>query len=127
MEIRRLRTLALEIFKTLNDLNPTVMKNIFNFSPRCTHRKHDIFVHPRKTANYGDKSLKSVGPHIWNSLPDEIKATTSLSIFKKFIKNWFGPKCVNCAPFSLTVYGSVYYINFICKNQIINSVYIEEF
>ena len=34
---------------------------------------------------------------------------------------------VNCVPFSLTVYGSVYYINFICKNQIINSVYIEEF
>ena len=59
----------------------------------CTHRKHDIFVHPRKTANYGDKSLKSVGSHIWNSLPDEIKATTSLSIFKKFIKNCFGPKC----------------------------------
>ena len=48
MEIRRLRTLALEIFKTLNNLNPTFMKNIFNFSPHCTHRKHDIFVHPRK-------------------------------------------------------------------------------
>ena len=93
MEIRRLHTLALEIFKTLNDLNPTFMKNIFNFSPQCTHKKHDIFVHRRKTANYGDKSLKSVGPHIWNSLPDEIKATTSLSIFKKFIKNWFGQKC----------------------------------
>ena len=70
MEIRRLRTLALEIFKTLNDLNPTFMKNIFNFSPHFTHIKHDIFVHPRKIANYGDKSLKSVGPYIWNSLPD---------------------------------------------------------
>ena len=46
MEIRRLRNLALEICKTLNDLNPTFMKNIFNFSPHCTHRKYDIFVHP---------------------------------------------------------------------------------
>ena len=89
MEISRMRTLALEIFKTLNNLNPTFMKNIFNLSPHCTHRKHDIFVHPRKTVNYGNKSLKPVRPHIWNSLPDEIKATTSLSIFKKFIKNWF--------------------------------------
>ena len=56
MEIRRLRTLALEIVKTLNDLDPTFMKNIFDFSPHCTHRKHDIFVHPQKTASYGDKS-----------------------------------------------------------------------
>ena len=29
MEIRRLGTLALETFKTLNDLNPAFMKNIF--------------------------------------------------------------------------------------------------
>ena len=29
MEVRRLRTLALETFKTLNDLNPAFMKNIF--------------------------------------------------------------------------------------------------
>ena len=29
MEVRRLRTLALETFKTLNDLNPALMKNLF--------------------------------------------------------------------------------------------------
>ena len=29
MEVRRLRTLALETFKTLNDLNPAFMKNLF--------------------------------------------------------------------------------------------------
>ena len=52
------------------------MKNIFNISPHYSLRKHSTFVGPRKTANYGDKSLKALGPHIWNSLPDEIKATT---------------------------------------------------
>ena len=93
MEIRRMRTLALEVFKTLNDLNPKFMKEIFNFSPHCSHRKRDIFVHSRNTVNYGNKSLKSLGPHIWNSLPEKIKATTSISIFKNFIKSWFGPKC----------------------------------
>ena len=45
MDIKRLRTLALEIFKTSNNLNPNFMKDIFNFSPYSTHRKHDIFVH----------------------------------------------------------------------------------
>ena len=29
MEVRRLRTLALETFKTLNNLNPAFMKNLF--------------------------------------------------------------------------------------------------
>ena len=29
MEVRRLRTLALETFQTLNDLNPAFMKNLF--------------------------------------------------------------------------------------------------
>ena len=93
MEIRRMRTLALEIFKTLTDLNPSFMKDIFHFSPYCSHKKRDIFVHPRNTVTYGDKSLKSFGPHIWNSLPEQIKTTTSISIFKNFMKSWFGPKC----------------------------------
>ena len=53
-EIKRLRTLALEIFKNLSNLNPNFMKDIFNFSPYSTHRKHDIFVHSRNTSNYGD-------------------------------------------------------------------------
>ena len=93
METKRIRTIALEIFKTLNDLNPNFMKDIFNFSPHFTHKKHNIFVHPHNTVTYGNKSLKSLGPHIWNSLPEQIKATNSISVFKNFIKDWFGPKC----------------------------------
>ena len=93
METRRIRVLATEIFKTLNNLNPSFMKDIFHFSPYNTHKKHDIFVHSRNTSTYGDKSLRALGPHTWNSLPENIKSTASLFVFKEFIKNWFGPKC----------------------------------
>ena len=93
MEIRRLRTLALEIFKTVNNLNPDFMKDIFYYSPYNTHRKYDIFVYSRDTSSFGDKSLRALGPHIWNSLPESIKSTDSISIFKSFIKNWSSPKC----------------------------------
>ena len=93
MEIKRVRTLVLEIFIFLNKLNPNLMKDIFNFSPYSTHRKHDIFVHSRNTSNYGDRSLRALGPHTWNPLPENIKSTTSLIMFKDFIKNWFGAKC----------------------------------
>ena len=93
MEIKRLRIVALEVFKTVNNLNPDFMKDIFYFSPYSTHRKYDIFVHCRNTTSFGDKSLRALGPHIWNSLPDSIKSTNSIFRFKSFIKNWSGPKC----------------------------------
>ena len=60
IEIKRLRTLALEIFKTFNNFNPNFMKDIFNFFPYSTHRKHDIFLHSRNTSNYGDRSLRTL-------------------------------------------------------------------
>ena len=48
MEIRRLRTLALEIFKTVINLNPDFMKDIFYYSPYNTHGKYEIFVYKQK-------------------------------------------------------------------------------
>ena len=45
MEVKRLRTLALEVFKTLNNLNPDFMKDIFYLSPYQTLKKCYIFVH----------------------------------------------------------------------------------
>ena len=38
MEIKRLRTLALEVFKTLNIMNPEYMKEIFHKTAFSTHR-----------------------------------------------------------------------------------------
>ena len=42
MEKKRLRTLALEIFKTLNNLKPNFMKEIFYTFLYNTHRRHGI-------------------------------------------------------------------------------------
>ena len=58
------------------------MKDIFYYSPYNTHRKYDIFVYSRNTSSFGDKSLRALGPHIWNSVPESIKSTDSISIFK---------------------------------------------
>ena len=77
MEIKRLKTLALEVFKTVNNLNPDFMKDIFYLSSYQTHKKY-IFVHSRNTASFGDKSLRALGPHVWNSLPENIKSTDIL-------------------------------------------------
>ena len=93
MEVKRLRTLALEILKTFNNLNPDYMKEIFFKIANLTHRPFDITVNQNSSTKYDQKSLKSLGPHIWNSLPIEIKEETNYEKFKNYINKWFGVKC----------------------------------
>ena len=64
MEIKRLRCLALEIFKTVNDLNPYYTKEIFSKTTNLTHRPLDISFNQNDTSKYGNNSLRSLGPHI---------------------------------------------------------------
>ena len=50
MEVKRLRNLALEIFKTLNHLNSEYMKEIFYKTANLTHRRFDIKVNQNNMA-----------------------------------------------------------------------------
>ncbi len=42
---------------------------------------------------YGKKTFSYYGTHIWNSLPNNIKESTSLDNFKTMLKALEGPKC----------------------------------
>ena len=64
MEIKRLRNLATEIFKTVNKLNPTFMKNLFTSKENARVRPNNIVVKSHNSATYGDKSLMALGPKI---------------------------------------------------------------
>ena len=92
IEIKRLRCLALEIFKTVNNLNPYYMKEIFCKTRNLTHRPLDVNFNQNNT-KYGSNSLWSLGPNIWNSLPSEIKKETDYKKIKNYINDWFGLKC----------------------------------
>ena len=92
MQIKRIKQLAMEIFKTVNNLN-SLNLNIFTRKQNARVRPHDLLVKSHKTVTYGDKSLKLLGPKIWNVLPTEIKRETSLSRFKEYIKLWSGHSC----------------------------------
>ena len=92
MKIKRLRTLALEVFQTLNIMNPEYMKEIFPKAGFSAPRPLNLEVHENHTT-YGNKSLRCLGPHIWNSLPNQIKRETDYTMFKEFINDWFNMKC----------------------------------
>ena len=91
LEVKRLQQLSIEVFKTLHDLNPVFMKDIFIKNTRSESNK--LYVQSHKAKTYGEKSLRILGPKIWNALPDNIKNSTSLAIFKNLIKTWTGPIC----------------------------------
>ena len=96
MEVKRLRILIVEIFKTLHDLNPIFMKDIFHFCQNKSHKKHNLHVHSCIMPRYGNNSLCVLGAHIWNSLPENIKCTDSVYELKNFLKGWYGWKCYLC-------------------------------
>ena len=93
VEIKKLRNLATEIFKTINKLNPSFMKNIFTSKENVRVCRNNIVVKSHNSATYGDKSLMTLGRKIWNALSEKIKSETSYKKSKEYIDLWFGPKC----------------------------------
>ena len=70
------KTLAVEIFKIVNEINPPYMKNIFTPKENAKVRQNDIKVKRINTSRFGTQSLTSLGPKIWNNLPSNIKSET---------------------------------------------------
>ena len=97
MNVTRLRSLYIEIFKTLNNINPVFMNEIFEV--RKTKRavrnqcKLDLEVPILNQVTFGAKSIRYLGPKIWNSLPFHKKSSESLTTFKKIIKSWDTVSC----------------------------------
>ena len=85
MEVKCLITVGLEVFKTLNNLNPAFMEEVLHRTKWLTHRPNKIQVNVHKKAKYGDKSLRTLGPHIWDSFPEHIKAETNFIKFREYI------------------------------------------
>ena len=91
MNVTRLRSLSIEMFKTLNSINPTFVNDIFEL--RKTNRairnqyKPNLEVPIINQVNLGAKSIRYLGPEIWNALPFHIKSSESLTTFKRVIKN----------------------------------------
>ena len=62
MNIKRLRNLAIEIFKTIHNLDSPFLKETLKVNPRV--RPNDIIVKVHNRATYGDKSRPVLGPKI---------------------------------------------------------------
>ena len=93
MEVKRLRTLAIEIFKAFKEKSPSFIKDYFEKNENSVSRKHDLKIPVRNSVTFGDKSLRCLAPRVWNSLPLKLKTENSYEKFKEEINKWFGPTC----------------------------------
>ena len=57
------------------------MQSLFEKIVNSKRYKDDLKVPIRNSVTYGDKSLRVIGPHIWNMLPPELKKETSYGKF----------------------------------------------
>lgn len=91
MEVKRCRTVALEIFKTNNVRSLSLMKELINMRIGTNTRKNNLTSPARETVTYVDKSIKTLEPLTWNTLPEKVKGNTRLQTFRNLIKTWFAP------------------------------------
>ena len=94
---RNLQILATEMYKTKNNLSPTLMKQVFpdreiHYSLRNVNPFQSFNV---RTVFNGTNTVAFQGPKIWAMVPEDIKKSESLIQFKANIKKW-EPKGCTC-------------------------------
>ena len=70
---RNLQLLLIEVYKTIQNLNPSFMKDIFVQKDMTYNRRNNLLMRIPKTrtSRHGIDSLSFLGCRLWNNLPDE--------------------------------------------------------
>ena len=89
MTVQRLRYLCAEIYRTVNGLSPSYMKNVFkksnNLRSKRMQHQNNLSVPQPNYYEFGTKHLASFGPNVWDSLSINIKSAETFKVFEKLI------------------------------------------
>ena len=92
---RNVRALATEIYKVIQGISPPLLNEVF-VQRECNYdlRRNNFLERRRvKSMRYGTESISFLAPKIWENLPNEIKDSGTLHIFKAKIKKWVPVEC----------------------------------
>ena len=85
---KRLREIAVLMYKVKNDLCPNNIKNLFNNNNNRYNLRNNDFIIPRvNTTRYGKHSIRYLGPVIWAKLDKKTRTLKTLKDFKGVINN----------------------------------------
>ena len=96
VHVRNLWYLQIEIYKSLHQLNPEFMRDMFvTKQSRYSLRSGNNLILPStKTVRHGLNSIIFRGSLLWCSLPKSVKSSNSLAEFKSKVKTeWSGESC----------------------------------
>ena len=91
---RNIQSLAIELYKVVNNISPEIMKFVFPLKSKLRYPNENIFItHNVKTVSWGTESLRHIGPKVWLIIPDNIKNINTLRLFKNKIREWKPKNC----------------------------------
>ena len=92
---RNLRVLITEPYKVKSNMATEILNEIFqNRTSSYNLRTNSSFVvRPVHSVYHGTESFSFLGQKIWELVPEHVKQSESLEIFKKKIKQWVPSRC----------------------------------
>ena len=105
LHLRRIKAIACEVFKSINDLNPSFVKEMFEVKEtRYNLRSEMVMIQPKyNKLTYGYRTFSYYGAHLWNKLPHNVKGGLSYDTFKMLLNKWEGPMC-SCSLCNVNIY-----------------------
>ena len=88
---RIIQSLAIELYKFFHGLSPSIMKNLFHFNTNIPYKLRspsELYSRNPKTVKYGSETVSYLAPKLWSSVPNSIKSSKSLDVFKSKIRQW---------------------------------------
>ena len=98
LHLGRLRTIALETFKCINNIAPPYIRNLVNVKQSTYSLRYENTLHMPsvRTTTYGQKSFRFEAARVWNGLPNNLRKVSNFREFERLIRTWTGPSC-SCA------------------------------
>ena len=112
MHQRNLQYSLIEIYEVKKGISPTIMNEIFQFFENPVYElRSGIHLPSRKSRKvfFGTESIINLGAKLWNMIPENIKSSESLNVFKSKIKYWTPNHCPR--RICKTYVGQVGFIN----------------
>ena len=95
LKIRRIRSMAVEVFKIINKKCPLYLQDLIEFkeSTYSFRNENTVKIPQVRTTGQGLHSFRYAGAKLWNELPNDMRKQMSLNQFKSMINNWNGSSC----------------------------------
>ena len=96
IHMRNLHYLVTEIYKFKNNISPEIMRDIFHFQENGNYNLRSgthLASRNTKITLFGKETVSNIGTKIWSLLPDILKNSSSLQVFKNKLKEWKPTRC----------------------------------